>query len=339
MYEIEFLPVGDGARSGDAIALRFTRPDTGDYAHVIIDAGFQDDGAALVDHVQTYYETDSIDLAILTHPDGDHIGGMGQVIRDLNVATLCVHRLGDRGGAGLRAAGAVADLIEVAEGHGTQIAEPFAGGYAFGGALTFLGPDEAWYGELVAQQQEEEAAKAAQRAPSRLVEAATNLGQRFLAALPVEVPFDDKGGTSPRNNTSLITMLEVDGYRALLTGDAGVPALERAWNWLGANGRDTRAPDFIQIAHHGSRRNASSATLDRLLGPTGQSQTRSAFVSVVDESPDHPSPRVINAYMRRGYRTCRPNGNTIRHMSPDAPARVGWGPLTPMDPMDESGEE
>lgn len=41
MYEVDFLPVGDGERSGDAIAVRFTKPGTDAIAHVIIDAGFQ----------------------------------------------------------------------------------------------------------------------------------------------------------------------------------------------------------------------------------------------------------------------------------------------------------
>ena len=57
MLEIDFLPVGDGEDSGDAIAMRFTRPDTGGIAHVIVDAGFQDDGEALVEHVKNYYGT------------------------------------------------------------------------------------------------------------------------------------------------------------------------------------------------------------------------------------------------------------------------------------------
>ena len=26
---------------------------------------------------RSYYEVDKVDLAIVTHPDGDHIGGMG----------------------------------------------------------------------------------------------------------------------------------------------------------------------------------------------------------------------------------------------------------------------
>jgi hypothetical protein len=39
MYEVDFIPAGDAGRHGDAVALRFTRPDSGEYAHVIIDAG------------------------------------------------------------------------------------------------------------------------------------------------------------------------------------------------------------------------------------------------------------------------------------------------------------
>ena len=33
VYEVDFLPVGQAGRHGDAIAIRFTRPDTGGYAH------------------------------------------------------------------------------------------------------------------------------------------------------------------------------------------------------------------------------------------------------------------------------------------------------------------
>ncbi len=39
MYEIDFLPVGDKGQSGDAIAMRFSRPDGTANAIVVIDAG------------------------------------------------------------------------------------------------------------------------------------------------------------------------------------------------------------------------------------------------------------------------------------------------------------
>src|SRR3954465_15206427 len=109
MWEIDYLPVGKGGRHGDAIAMRFTQP-SGALVPVIIDAGFEENGEALVEHVRRYYKTNAIALAIVTHPDGDHIGGMGVVIRELDGANLCIHRLGERGGASLPAAEAVDDL-------------------------------------------------------------------------------------------------------------------------------------------------------------------------------------------------------------------------------------
>jgi beta-lactamase superfamily II metal-dependent hydrolase len=337
MYEIDFLPVGDGGRSGDAIAMRFTRPDTGTLAHVIVDAGFQDDGEALVAHVKKYYETTSIDLAILTHPDGDHIGGMGEVLRGLSVKELWVHDLSGRGGAGLPAADAVDDLVEVAGEQGTVVREAFAGSSAFGDALVILGPTVEYYEQLVAQEQEVAMAATGGRGMS-FGASVSVLAQRFLAALPVEVPFGDAGGTSPRNNTSMVTLLQLDGKQLLLTADAGVPALDRALDWAVEQGCKVYQPKFAQLSHHGSRHNASSAFLDRLLGPTGQEPTRTAFVSVTKEAEKHPSPRVANGFMRRGYNVCPTHGQSIYYYSADAPDR-GWTPLTPLAPLDESLED
>jgi beta-lactamase superfamily II metal-dependent hydrolase len=337
MYEVDFLAVGLAGRHGDAIAIRFTRPDTGAYAHVVIDAGFEHNGEDLVAHIQQYYETNAIDLAIVTHPDGDHIGGMGHVIRDLDVGELWIHRLGERGGASLPAAEAVDELIELAEDNGTSVEEPFAGAIAFDGALTILGPDEDYYQELVREQLAEAKERAAARPRVRL-EAARLRAQRFLAALPVEVPFGDAGGTNPRNNSAAIALLEIDGRRLLFTSDAGVPALGRAWDWLEAKGGDTSPPRFVQMPHHGSRHNASSALLNRLLGPTGQEPTRTAFVNVATEAVKHPSPRVANAFMRRGYNVHQTRGDGKRH-GHHAPDRVGWVPSTPLEPLDESAEE
>lgn len=330
MFEIDFLPVGDGKDSGDAIAMRFTQPDTGAWVHVIVDAGFQGDGDDLVKHVKAYYETDVIDLAILTHPDGDHIGGMGQVVRGLRVKQLWLHDLGARGGSSLPAADAVNDLVSVANARGTAVYEAWAGAQDFGGALTVLGPDQTYYQQMVDEQVEERGAVAT--AAKALAEAARGLFDRIATGLGIEVPFAEKD-VSPRNNTSMITFLSVDGQRFLLTGDAGVPALERAWDvaeTLGLAG----APDFVQIPHHGSRRNASSAWLDRLLGSTGQSEFRTAFVSVVPDSDKHPSGKVINAYKRRGCTVVATAGGAICHRN-GTPARVGWGPVTPLGPMIE----
>lgn len=336
MYEVDFLPVGEKGQSGDAIAMRFSRPDGAGNAVMVIDAGFQADGDALVEHIDQYYETNKVDVAVLTHPDGDHIGGMGRVIENLDVATLCLHRIGDRGGESLPAADAVKELIELAENRGTTVAEPFAGTHTLGGAVTFLGPDEAWYEQLVKEQVAEAPERALRKAKG--YGALRILGQRVLAALPVEVPFDDDGGTNPRNNSSIITLVQVDEKRFLFTGDAGVPALESAWEWLVTTTGDTTPPAIMQIPHAGSRHNGSSDLLNLILGRTGQSVERDAVVSVASESKKHPSPRIVNGYMRRGCSVYETRGKVLGENSPDAPPR-NWPRATPLQPMDESGDD
>jgi beta-lactamase superfamily II metal-dependent hydrolase len=337
-FEIDFLPVGDGKDSGDAIAMRFTHPTTGRWVHVVIDAGFQDDGEALVDHVLRYYDDDHIDLAILTHPDGDHIGGMGKVLQGLSVDNLLLHKIGERGGAGLPAADAVEDLIERAETEGTSVVEEFAGATAFNGALTILGPDEDYYHRLVTEQQVAAMSQTSASHGSLLTKAMVALSDRIAAMpLPVEIPFDEGEGTSPRNHSSIITLWNFGGHRVLLTGDAGVDSLDRAWEWLENSGLDASPPNMIQLPHHGSRRNASSALLDRILG-TGAIGSREALVSVSGGNPKHPSSRIANAYKRRGYPVTQTAGNTVCHNANTMPTRQGWGPAASLPWLDESAE-
>jgi beta-lactamase superfamily II metal-dependent hydrolase len=337
MYEVDFLPVGDGTDSGDAIALRFVRPDNGQWAYVVIDAGYKDDGAALVAHIKKYYGTASIDLAVLTHPDGDHIGGMGEVVRGLKVAELWLHQLGSHGGSSLPAAAEVDDLISVATNEGTKVYETWAGHQAFGGALTVLGPDKPYYDQLVSEQVTGETAARA-IAKSTLLEAARRLFDRFITAMPVEIPFEAKEVT-PRNNSSMVTLLSVDGRTLLFTADAGVPALERAWDQAEALGL-AATPNFVQVPHHGSRRNASSAWLDRLLGSTGQqANIRTAFISVVAKSDKHPSAKVVNAHTRRGCKVIPTAGSSSWHYNGDVPNRPTYVPADGLAPMDESQED
>jgi len=228
----------------------------------------------------------------------------------------------------------VEDLISVATEHGTDVREAWAGTTALGGAITILGPDEAYYEQLVAEQVTGVTAAAA--AKGVLLEAARGLLDRFINLMPVEIPFMEKD-VSPRNNSAMITLLQVDGRRLLFTADAGVPALEPAWDFAEANGLGGPV-DFVQIPHHGSRRNASSTWLDRLLGQTGQPQNKPAFVSCVANSDKHPAGKVVNAYTRRGCWVSPTAGQTITYGN-GAPARVGWHPLTPLGPMDESDDD
>lgn len=333
-YELDFLPVGDGEKSGDAIAAKFRHPLTGEPVVVIIDAGFKKNGEALVEHIKDHYGTDAVDLAILTHPDGDHIGGMGEVLRGLNVRELLVYDLAGHGASALSAASAVTELIDLAKSLGTTVSERWAGHQYFGGALTILGPSWEYFDELLIEQIEESARSTGPVAT--LVEVAKSLYARATEALPVEVPFEP-GEVNPRNNSSIITMLTLGERTLLLTADAGVPALDRAWSQAEVMGI-ARRPTFLQVPHHGSRRNLSTAWLDRVIGMPTTSSGGTAFISVVKDAPKHPSAKVVNALIRRGFTVCVTAGKCICH-SKDGQPRDGWGPTTPLGPMDESDED
>src|SRR5688572_1286072 len=92
-YQVDFLAVGDGAKSGDAIAMRF-----GDFANplqtyvVVIDGGFQSSGEALVEHIRREYQTTYVDLVVSTHPDNDHSSGLAPVLEKLQVGKLWMHK-------------------------------------------------------------------------------------------------------------------------------------------------------------------------------------------------------------------------------------------------------
>ena len=139
--------------------------------------------------------------------------------------------------------------------------------------------------------------------------------------------------TSAKNNSNAITLLTVDGHYLLFTGDAGITALTYAADHLDAvrNGAELR---FIQIPHHGSRRNVGPAILDRLIGqPVLEGETRS--ISAIASSakkgePKHPRKAVMNAFTHRGASALATRGKTICH-SHDAPGRNGWTAVTPDD--------
>jgi len=93
-FEVDFLPVGEGERSGDAIALRFGNlfGSRDEQKVVVVDGGTKESGERLVNHIKGYYKTDLIDIVISTHPDEDHVSGLTEVIKKMKVKYLLMHR-------------------------------------------------------------------------------------------------------------------------------------------------------------------------------------------------------------------------------------------------------
>ncbi len=341
MFEVDYLAVGENSHSGDAVVLRFTRPDTGRPAVVVIDGGFSSNGQQFVDLIRTHYGT-RVDLVVSTHPDQDHIGGLSAVLEQLIVTDLLVHRPASYGYSdddGVSAS-RIEELVTVAKREGVKVLDDLFGGTElFGGAMMIAGPSKDFYLKQLAAQRALERSSA-----SRFTKAAPRIASAVVRRVkslfgdPGETMTGDNGGTNPRNNMSIVLDLYLrdDNKRMLFTGDAGAPALTEAADLLYAAGRDQRPIDMFHVPHHGSRHNLTPELLDRFLGPRHQPDQGIAVASVAQEADDHPRPEVANAIKRRGYPVHTTGGNNLHWRSPDAPARSGYTTSQPLGWLDES---
>jgi len=134
------------------------------------------------------------------------------------------------------------------------------------------------------------------------------------------------GTTSASNDASLILLFEApDGKQILFTGDAGVRAFERAEASFDEFFKRERLAAF-QLAHHAAWGNASTELFDRILGPTLGSQdaaeteaerlNRCCYASTGSSDRYHPSFRVTNAALRRGWHVIATLGTAHRKASP-----------------------
>lgn len=346
-YEIDFLPVGNGDSSGDAIAVRWGTP--GNYQVLIFDGGTQESGEALVKHVREHYQTERVDYVVSSHPDNDHASGLSVVLEELEVGALLMHRpwaysavirdyfddgritddsLAERLKTKMRAAHA---LEELAIEYGIPIYEPFQG--TTFGPFTVLSPEKDWYvHELVPTFEKsprlKEAKSMAVDLAGLIMDAMRKAGEWITESWGGESLREDVE-TSAENESSVILFADFGGHGVLLTGDAGIQALHRAADYAEINGIDLPTQlRFVQVPHHGSRNNVSTSVLDRIVGARKSADdgllTKTAFVSAGKESTTHPRKMVTNAFIRRGVKTIATKGWTVWHHQ-GMPQR-GWGP-------------
>jgi len=359
-YEIDFLAVGDNGRSGDAIAARFGNlggPRT-EQTVVVVDGGFRDSGDQIVDHVARYYGTNLIDLVISTHPDADHVAGLEVVLERCGVGQLWMHRPWNHADdiAGMFKDGRVTDnsiranlrasldsarsLEGLAIKKGIPIKEPFAGVSHESGCLYVLGPTESYYRSLLPAFRGTPEPKKAMVAGATaqpgvmasLWREAKEVAAQVAEGWGIETLGED-GETSAENNSSTVLLLLLDGEYAILTGDAGIPALTQALDLFEGAGLDKSAIRFVQVPHHGSKRNVSPSLLDKWIGPKQGSDRaiRTAFVSAAkDGGPKHPAKKVANAFRRRGAPIHATQGAAKWHYSKGAPARYGYSASAPL---------
>lgn len=351
-YEIDVLGVGAESKSGDAIALRWgnLHGSRNEQRVVVIDGGFQDSGQDVVTHITNFYGTTSVDAVVSTHPDQDHVNGLHVVLDELIVGQLWIHKPWDHN-QGLAAKfsdgrvtdasigrrlkeslNSAAELVAKAAERNVPIVEPFSGMSLYGQEeFRVLAPTQAYYESLIPQF---DGMPTVTANLATLLAAATGpiarTMKRFHAMWGVDA-LDDEDTTSATNNSSAITLLSVDGHNLLFTGDAGITALNYAANELDALMNGARL-SFIQIPHHGSRRNVGPSILNRLVGGPVREDQRlniSAIASTArNGEPKHPRKAVMNAFTHRGAKAIATRGKTICH-SYNAPGRQGWTAVTP----------
>jgi beta-lactamase superfamily II metal-dependent hydrolase len=324
--EIDMLKVGDA----DAIAMRYINLD-GSIFVAVIDGGYQDNGKDLANLIRTRYNRTYIDLMVSTHPDQDHISGLTALLDLMPVYRVWVHdpsrhpaatalsatsqrtRMYQyQANAVMKSMDNLSDFIAIVDRKRIPREEPFKGLSC--GPLVVVGPTIPFYEQMLNEiAQDQGFAKSLS-----LSLAQENLSEVTLEQYP-EYAIDENNETAPSNNTSTILWAKDGDKSFLFTGDAGVQAFESA-----QQSYNFPKVYWLQVPHHGSRRNLNSA-LVKYLNP------HVAFISA-DGNTKHPSKAVVNALKRVNasvYSTHKSN-NLWHHQGAEIPDRADYTTAEPL---------
>jgi beta-lactamase superfamily II metal-dependent hydrolase len=351
-FEIDFLPVGENARSGESICIRYGSIATGYHIHVV-DGGYANTTETIIQHLANHYgRPRRIENVVLTHADGDHAPGLIGILENYEIGALWMNRpwlyasevlhhfhgnwtiqgLIDH----LRAEySTLVTLENIALKKGIPIYDPLQGARI--GPFVVLAPSRERYVGIIPD---------LDKSPDVYTKSVTDwFSETIKKAVALvretwigETLSDCPDPTSASNESSVVHAAVIDGQAIVLTGDVGPAGLTEAADY--AAHFNIFQPAFIQVPHHGSRRNVTPITLNRWLGsPVADSYTRrgTAFCSAAAADPDHPKKKVVNAFLRRGYPVHTTNG-IAKNYHHNFPARPGWSSSVP-EPFSTEVEE
>ena len=345
--EIDFLPVGEGSKSGDAIALRYGLYESGKWQNqtiFIIDGGNSDSGDALVKHVSEVYKSNKVDRVILTHPDSDHASGLRNVIDELEVGKIWMHRpwryWSDLKDAivdnrvtkksfeeRLREAYQFTHEIEQkAIEKNIEIFPPYQGGYYTINEekiLTILGPGKDLYLDLV-KASDKNPHLAVSESISKIITRSKNMFVYEDMTFETEHLAEEDEVTKEENDMSLILLLTVAGKKFLFTGDAGTRGLFNAITYASSINISLRDLSFFVVPHHGSRHNLSKGILKYI-------NAGYAIISCSKKGePSHPNKIVTNSLLRRQMNSYCTQGKILNYHSGPVPQRENYNSATPI---------
>ena len=359
--EIEFLAVGDASRAGDCIVVRYGETDM--YDLMVVDGGTAATGEALVAHLKSHFgENVRVEHVVLTHSDADHASGLRELFKEIPVGHLWMHipwllalearpffadkTINDDGlKKKIRDEYAILEeILELAVATPCEIHYPFQG--AAIGPFTVMSPQRSTYLHLLPQFEKtpdpDQAAieagglwigKATSNVLVKAMEAMKALVQEWIPESWSEERLKDGGVTSASNESSVVLYANLSQtQRLLLTGDAGENALQWSINYANRQEMPLQSFSFVQVPHHGSRRNVGPTVLNQLIGPIKPEGTVNqfhAFVSAPKDDSKHPRKIVLNAFIRRGGGVYITQGQN----------KVHWGGFPPRGNYDSATAE
>jgi len=301
--EIDFLDTGTG--SGDAIAFRYGDFDAKKFKVVVIDAGYKNTGKKLADFIQTRYGTKKINLAICTHPDQDHAAGMATLIEEMDVSKVWMNIPADFSEELLQFANDrritlkslekdfkekypyVTQIFEAASVKDISIYRLNRNRSFDNGVLKVLGPTE---GEFK--------------------QALINSTKTKLLSESAENEIDDKetlgGETNSENEMSGIVLFQPFNNKYLFTADAGLIGLNNAIDYCERNKILLTDLTWLQVPHHGSRRNIDEKILRKI-------KAKTAYISAAKDDDKHPSELVVSKLIEFGFNVYTTEGSNLRH--------------------------
>ena len=352
-YEIDFVKAGEN-KSGDAIALRYSKQGESTMFIHIVDGGYTDDGQKLVDHINHSYDNpERIDNVVLTHPDGDHAAGLETILEAFEVGTLWMNRPWNH----------VADLLprfeydytekglaqrlkkdfphtasleKIAEENEIEIRDAFQGEAI--GEFVVLSPSLSLYLDLIIESEKTPEPEREASLAGKIYEAVREAVEYVASFWGAENLKGNTEGTSAENEMSIVQYINLNNEKILLTGDAGVRALEEAYNYAVQIGVQLPGINKFQVPHHGSRRNLSTEILNiwlrekLLIKPSSEQKTFTAMISAHENDPDHPKKAVVRALWHRGAHVASTEDKNFIYFAPSGQlCRHGCEPIAGLD--------
>jgi len=365
LYEIDFFPVGDGEKSGDAISLRYSS-DGIHWTIGVVDGGTQSSSEAMVEHIPKYYGSNKIDFVICTHPEQDHASGLLTILEELNVSHVLMHCPWDHIDQiyNFVTDGRVSteslrkrlieghpyayDLYEKAKHSDIPIYEPFSDKILLTllfPNLRIIGPSKFYYIACLCNFRS--ITEATETILESIMRMSVELSKKASSAINwVKETWNDetliepaKDAVTSENNSGVISMFTFGEDNILLTADVGVPALNSAIEFASSHEISIGKFSLFQAPHHGSKRNLGPSILDRLLGIRREEGSQPEYNAIIStakgNSSKHPSKRVVNALIRRGAMVFETNGKTICFPSKNMPSRERWQSVAPLSFYDQ----